>query len=109
MKKEGGYITKKVLIAGQPGTKKYIEAFGDALICVRYRYSEELKKRQTTVEIVVETNQWKKDRKRIAHNRIMGIRVSYHEKEIRKIIQSVGARWDPVKRLWKLPYQRYFS
>ncbi|NTW89058.1 MAG: hypothetical protein HGB26_08070, partial [Desulfobulbaceae bacterium] len=39
---------------GQKGTKRLFEQYGDALLCVRYRYDEKRGIRLKTVEIVVE-------------------------------------------------------
>ena len=39
---------------GQKGTKRLVEQYGDALLCVRYRYDERRGIRLKTVEIVVE-------------------------------------------------------
>lgn len=30
--------TKRTILAGQPGTKKWIDKYGKDLICVRYKY-----------------------------------------------------------------------
>jgi hypothetical protein len=32
--------TGKILKPNQPGTKKWLEKYGENLICVRYRYDE---------------------------------------------------------------------
>lgn len=39
---------------GQPGAKKLLPQYGDRLVCVRYRYDEQRKKRFKTVELIVE-------------------------------------------------------
>ena len=46
--------TQTHLKPGQKGTKRLVERFGDALLCVRYRYDENRGVRLKTVEIVVE-------------------------------------------------------
>ncbi len=38
---------------GLNGTKKYLQQYGDQLVCVRYRYDKS-KKRQTTIELIVD-------------------------------------------------------
>jgi len=43
---------------GQKGTKQLTEQYGDALICVRYRYDPEKRKRLKTVEIIVSESEW---------------------------------------------------
>jgi hypothetical protein len=32
------YYTAKTVVAGKPGTGKWIKKYGDALLCVRYKY-----------------------------------------------------------------------
>jgi hypothetical protein len=46
------------LAPGQAGTKKLVQEFGDQLLCVRYRYDAEKKRRYKTVELVVEEVPW---------------------------------------------------
>ena len=38
---------------GQKGTRRLVEKYGDALLCVRYRYDEKRGIRLKTVEIIV--------------------------------------------------------
>jgi hypothetical protein len=39
---------------GQKGTRRLVEQFGDALLCVRYRYDEKRGVKLKTVEIIVD-------------------------------------------------------
>ena len=39
---------------GQKGTKALVEKYGEALVCVRYRYYEASRTRIKTVELIVE-------------------------------------------------------
>ena len=43
---------------GQKGTKQLLAQYGDRLICVRYRYDAQRKKRFKTVELVVAERDW---------------------------------------------------
>lgn len=43
---------------GSNGTKKLVERYGERLVCVRYRYDEERRKRIKTVELVEEESAW---------------------------------------------------
>ncbi len=43
---------------GQKGTGKLSGQYGDRLLCVRYRYDEERKKRLKTVELITEEKDW---------------------------------------------------
>jgi hypothetical protein len=51
-------ITRLKLNPGQKGTKKLTAQYGDALVCVRYRYDEASSTRVKTVEPVVEKTAW---------------------------------------------------
>lgn len=50
--------TKLTLKPGQRGTKKLLAKYGDRLICVRYRYDEQAKKRYKTVELIEDKQDW---------------------------------------------------
>ena len=50
--------TRLILKPGQKGTKRLAEKYGDALVCVRFRYDAELQQRLKTVELVVERVDW---------------------------------------------------
>jgi hypothetical protein len=43
--------TKKKLMPGEPGSKKWIDKYGDDLICVRYKYDSDKNKKMITVEL----------------------------------------------------------
>ena len=45
--------TRLHLKPGQKGTKQLLAQYGDTLVCVRYRYDEQRKKRFKTVELIV--------------------------------------------------------
>ncbi len=49
---------RRTLVPGQKGTKKFLDHYGEKLICVRYRYDEQQRKRVTTVELIVEESAW---------------------------------------------------
>jgi hypothetical protein len=46
--------TRLKLNPGQRGTKKLVANYGDRLVCVRYRYDEQTKRRYKTVELIEE-------------------------------------------------------
>jgi hypothetical protein len=43
---------------GQHGTGAYVKQYGDLLVCVRYRYDAQAKRRYKTIEIIVEEGPW---------------------------------------------------
>ncbi len=88
---------------GQRGTKRLLAQYGDRLICVRYRYDPQRKKRLKTVELIVAEHDWEP----CAHfsdDQIVGLRVAFAEVVIRDRLKRAGGRWDPERRLWRLRY-----
>ncbi len=53
-----GMKTRVKLKPGQKGTKKLLERYGDAHVCVRYRYDSVKCKQQKTAEIEVSETDW---------------------------------------------------
>lgn len=94
-----------MLKPGQPGTKKWLEKFGDRLYCIRYRYDKIRKKRFITAEIIVEESHWQEKGQKIPKNKIIAIQVKYEEAHLRKVVKSAGGKWDPKRKVWELPYQ----
>ncbi len=50
--------TRLHLKPGQKGTKQLLSQYGDSLVCVRYRYDAQRKKRVKTGEIIVAERDW---------------------------------------------------
>lgn len=96
---------KRKLKPGQPGTKKLLEKFGDDLICVRYRYDSEKKRRFKTVELIVDESSWEKREKEVPINNLAQIRVGYEEIDLREKIKAKGAKWNKLKKVWELSYK----
>jgi hypothetical protein len=88
---------------GQKGTKKLVEQYGRSLLYVRYRYDEARGVRLKTVEIVVEEKPWK-PAFRQRDEEIVTIHVDYNEKGLRDMLKAVGGKWDPEKKVWRVPY-----
>lgn len=89
-----------LLRPGAPGTKRFAEKYGDALVAVRYRYDEESLRRYTTVELVVDESKWIPERCISDPDRQVGLRIGYQESELRMRIRGVQPRWDPEAKLW---------
>ena len=94
----------KKLKPGQPGTKKWLEKFEENLVCVRYRYDKNNNRKLTTVEIVVDQQDWKKNPQRIPRNKLMAIQVGFEEKNIQRLVRSAGGKWNRTKQVWELSY-----
>lgn len=67
---------------GQKGTLRLVEKYGEALICIRYRYDEIRGVRLKTVEIIVDE---KPDRMpRFKDGDVVAVSVNYEEMELRE-------------------------
>lgn len=84
--------------------------YGERLVCVRYRYDAVAQLRYKTVELVIEQLPW--DPAQRARRRsegpgrppvLVGLRVHFHEEQLRKRVKDARGRWLPEKRLWVVP------
>jgi len=91
---------------GQKGTKQLLAQYGDRLICVRYRYDAQRKKRFKTVELIVAERDWQPSRPRFAHDQIVGLRVAFADVAVRDRVKQAGGTWNPERRVWQLRYDR---
>lgn len=98
--------TRLTLKSGQKGTKKYIAQYGDRLVCVRYRYDAQKKKRYKTIELIVEEIDWRPTPKRPRGDTIAEIKVNWGEAEIGKRVRQAGGKWNPQNKVWELPYDQ---
>ena len=91
--------TQTHLNPGQKGTKRLVEKYGGALICVRYRYDEKRGVRMKTVELVIEEKAWKPSVRHQAED-IVSVIAAFSENAIRDRLKAAGGKWDPVKKIW---------
>lgn len=96
--------TRLTLKAGQPGTKRLTDIYGDSLLFVRYRYNEETRERLKTVELIVEKSEWEPPAPRFIPSTVVPLRIAGYELEARKLAKAAGAKWDSSKRLWLIRY-----
>ncbi len=96
--------SKRTLKPGDPGTQKFLQRYGEDLVCVRYRYDPASNRRVTTVELIVEAGPWQQNQYRIPANKTVRIRVDYEEAYLRKIVKHAGGKWNAQARVWELPY-----
>ena len=98
---------KVTLRPGQRGTKRLMTMYGDRLVCVRYRYDAEQRKRVTTVEIVHEESDWTPNppKQPYAEEVVVGVRIGINERDLQRAIKSVGGKWNPPRRVWELFYR----
>jgi hypothetical protein len=95
--------TRTTLRPGQRGTKKWARQYGDRLVCVRYRYDEQRRRRYTTVEIIVDEAAWAPPP---APDTIVGLRVTREEVALQRAIRTAGGQWDRAQRVWRIRYDQ---
>ena len=91
---------------GQKGTKGLLAQYGDRLICVRYRYDAQRKKRLKTVELLVSERDWEPPRPHLPKDHIVALRVAFAELALRDRVKQAGAKWDPDRKVWQMRYDQ---
>lgn len=95
--------TRLILKAGQPGTKRLVEKYGDALLCVRFKYDTKTQQRLKTIELIVERTKWI-PRPRYADDSLVSVRIGFTEKQLMETAKAAKGRWNPEARLWFIKY-----
>ena len=102
--------TRVTLKPGSKGTKKLVTQYGERLVCVRYRYDAVAQLRYKTVELVIEELPWHPAQRGRQRSEgpgrppvLVGLRVQFHEEQVRKRVKDAGGRWLPEKKLWVVP------
>lgn len=90
--------TRLTLLPGQPGTKKLVDKYGKRLVCVRYRYDRERKRRYKTVELIEDEVAW------TPPEELVGVVVVWGEVELARQVKNAGGVWLPEPKVWQLPY-----
>jgi hypothetical protein len=75
---------------GQKGTKQLLAQYGNRLVCVRYRYDVQWKKRFKTVELIVAEHEREPPAPRFTDDAIVGVRVGFAEVEVRDQVKQAG-------------------
>lgn len=89
---------------GENGTKRLLARYGESLLCVRYRYDAIRGVRLKTVEIVVDEKPGT-PMFLLQDSEMVPIEVRFEETELRERLRKLRARWDPVKKVWMVPYR----
>jgi hypothetical protein len=87
---------------GQSGTKAYVEEYGERLVCVRYRYDIQRKRRYKTIEIIVEERPWSPA---LRPGMLVGVKINYGERDLARKVREAGGVWHPQEKLWALLYE----
>ena len=98
--------TRLTLFPGQNGTKRLVEQYGDRLLCVRYRYDAEKKRRYKTVELIVEEAVWEPQP---TPDALMAIHVGADERTLQQQVRQAGGRWDSQRKVWSLRHERVIA
>lgn len=93
------------LAPGEPGTKKYLQKYGDRLVCVRYKYDKAKRIKFKTIEIIVSQKPWTPRPNYVPMNKNVYLRILTHESRLQHLVRSAGGRWMAGKLRWRLPYE----
>ncbi|MBN2403457.1 MAG: hypothetical protein JXN64_13845 [Spirochaetes bacterium] len=96
--------TQKIVKPGQPGTKKWMEKYGENLICIRYKIDTSRNCRIKTAEIILDKKPITVRSRRIPYNKLVSIKIQFNNIYLRKLIIAAGGKWNISKKIWLLPY-----
>lgn len=92
------------LLPGQKGTKNLVAEYGDALLCVRYRYDELSRTRLKTVELIIERKPWTPAQRRYMDSTLVPVRIGFRDKALREQAKSAQGKWNPEAKAWYIEY-----
>jgi len=95
--------TRKVA-PGQKGAKKLLDQYGTQLLCVRYHYDREKRKRFKTIELIIEEAPWSPPPARILNETLVNVRVAFKEADSQRQVRAAGGKWNPARRVWEMRY-----
>jgi hypothetical protein len=81
-----------------------VEQYGDALICVRYRYDSKAHKQYKTVEIIVSETEWTPPQAKYPDGTLVSLKIGMNEIALQNQVRAVGGRWDKQRKVWLVPY-----
>ncbi len=96
--------TRLILKPGQPGTKRLVAKYGDALVCVRFKYDAKSRQRLKTVELIEERTGWTPPPPRYTADALVPLRIGVADMSLRLQAKAAGGRWNPEKKLWFVKY-----
>ena len=99
---------KATIKPGLNGTKKYLQKYDDQLVCVRYRYDKLRNKRQTTVELIVDEQDWMPGYN-IKPDQVIPIKIEFGEIDLREKVKNAGAYWDKKQKAWLLSLKEVYK
>lgn len=96
--------TRLSLKPGQRGTKRLVDQYGDALVCVRFKYDPITRQRIKTVELIIERTDWEPPPGKHAPDTLVALKIAGYETELRTQVKNLGGKWAPEKKLWYVRY-----
>lgn len=96
--------TRVNLKPGQKGTKRLVEQYGDALICVRYRYDAKTNKQYKTAEIIVSESEWTPPPAKYPDSALVPLKIGIKETALQEQVRAVGGRWNKQQQVWLVPF-----
>jgi hypothetical protein len=96
--------TRLTLKPGRSGTRELVEKYGEQLVCVRYRYDDELGVRYKTVELIVDEKPWKPPHARYRPTELVHIKVAPVESQLRDVLKLLGGRYDRRTQTWLIAH-----
>jgi hypothetical protein len=96
--------TRVNLKPGQKGTKRLVQQYGDALVCVRYRYDAKALKQYKTVEIIVSESVWTPPPAKYPDGELVSLKIGIDETTLQNQARAVGGRWDKERQVWLVPF-----
>jgi hypothetical protein len=82
----------------QNGAKRFAKRYGDQLVCVRHRLSDDGSVRHATVELLIESTPVASRARSL-----VAVRIGLSDKQTRTVLMACGAQWVPKEKYWLLP------
>lgn len=82
----------------QNGAKRLALRYGDQLVCVRHRLSDDGSVRHTTVELLIESTPVASRARTL-----VAIKIGASDKTTRTLLIACGAQWVPSEKYWLVP------
>lgn len=85
----------KTYAPDQNGAKRFALRYGESLVCVRHRLSDDGRVRHTTVELLVESTPV------VSRGRTMvALRIPLNDRATRTLLMACGAQWNRQQKYW---------
>jgi hypothetical protein len=88
----------KTYAPDQNGAKRFAKCYGDKLVCVRHRLSDDGSVRHATVELLIESTPVASRARTL-----VAVKIGASDKNTRTLLMSCGAQWMPKEKYWLLP------